>query len=215
MKKYYKILGLDVGASFNQVNNKYNELSKEFDPSRYDDNLKDFFISEQKKIDDAFEKISSSISNDNSRSDNTINNDSHPSTKNIYDSYKFLKLKEDATLGEINAKYKILIEEYNPDKQSEELKDFFKKEQDKASESYKNIITYLSRIENNNSDNEDSSKAEQFSKSSYDDFTDNIDKKENDNFKDVADKSSKSMFTFCITNVFPVLVTPYLYFYSV
>lgn len=69
MNKYYKILGLELGANFQEVTNKYNELSKEFDPSNQADDLKDFFISEQKKLDDAFEKISSSISIDNSSSD--------------------------------------------------------------------------------------------------------------------------------------------------
>ena len=69
MNKYYKILGLESSANFEEVTNKYNELSKEFDPSYQADDLKDFFIAEQKKIDVAFEKISSSISIDNSSTD--------------------------------------------------------------------------------------------------------------------------------------------------
>ena len=72
MKKYYKILGLESSATFAEVENKYNELSKEFDPSKQTEDLKEFFISEQKKIDDAFEKISLA----NSKED-TISNKSN------------------------------------------------------------------------------------------------------------------------------------------
>ena len=68
MKKYYKILGLKSSASFEEVTNKYNELTKEFDPSNHADDLKEFFISEQKKIDDAYDKISLSNSNVDSKS---------------------------------------------------------------------------------------------------------------------------------------------------
>ena len=73
MNKYYKILGLQKTANFEEVKKKYNELSKEFDPANQTDDLKEFFIVEQKKLDEAFEKISSSISKDNPISDNIIN----------------------------------------------------------------------------------------------------------------------------------------------
>ena len=64
MKKYYKVLGLETNATLEEVKKKYNDLSKEFDPSKQPDELKDFFIAEQKKLDAAFEKISSSLSED-------------------------------------------------------------------------------------------------------------------------------------------------------
>ena len=60
MNKYYKIFGLQKSAHFEEVTKKYNELSKEFDPANQTDDLKKFFIVEQKKLDEAFEKISSS-----------------------------------------------------------------------------------------------------------------------------------------------------------
>tara|TARA_B110000238_G_C16059014_1_gene409555 strand:- start:69 stop:806 length:738 start_codon:yes stop_codon:yes gene_type:complete len=72
MNKYYKIFGLEKSAHFEEVTKKYNELSKEFNPANQTDDLKEFFIVEQKKLDEAFEKISSSISKDNPISDNII-----------------------------------------------------------------------------------------------------------------------------------------------
>lgn len=72
MKKYYKVLDLEISATLEQVTKKYNELSKEFDPANQTDDLKEFFIAEQKKLDEAFEKISSSISKDDPISDDII-----------------------------------------------------------------------------------------------------------------------------------------------
>ena len=88
MNKYYKILGLQTTANFEEVTKKYNELSKEFDPANQTDDLKEFFIVEQKKLDEAFEKISSSISKDNPISDNIIdenNNEDLSSEENVND----------------------------------------------------------------------------------------------------------------------------------
>ena len=72
MKKYYKVLGLEISATLEQVTKKYNELSKEYDPANQTDDLKEFFIAEQKKLDEAFEKISSSISKDDPISDDIV-----------------------------------------------------------------------------------------------------------------------------------------------
>lgn len=92
MKKYYKILGLESSATFDEVKNKYNELSKEFDPSKQTEDLKDFFISEQKKIDNAFEKISSSnlkeASISNKNNDENIN-DNLNSEEKIVDNHEY------------------------------------------------------------------------------------------------------------------------------
>ena len=90
MKKYYKILGLKTTANFEEVKKKYNELSKEFDPVNQSDDLKEFFIEEQVKLDEAYEKISSSISKNNPISDNIIdenNNEDLSSEENINDGY--------------------------------------------------------------------------------------------------------------------------------
>jgi tetratricopeptide (TPR) repeat protein len=58
MKKYYQILGLDEGATLQEVEKKYNELLKEFDPQKQsDDDLKEFFKSEQDKVKEAYNNI--------------------------------------------------------------------------------------------------------------------------------------------------------------
>ena len=44
MEKYYKILGLKIGASVEEIENRHKELLSEFDPTKHaDDNLKDFY----------------------------------------------------------------------------------------------------------------------------------------------------------------------------
>tara|TARA_B110000438_G_scaffold5762_1_gene5795 strand:+ start:435 stop:590 length:156 start_codon:yes stop_codon:yes gene_type:complete len=51
MDLYYKILGLKTDASLEDIENKYDELLNQFDPSKQSDkNLNDLFISEQVKI---------------------------------------------------------------------------------------------------------------------------------------------------------------------
>ena len=40
MKKYYKILGLNLDASLEEVEKRYNELLNEFDPNKYSADLK-------------------------------------------------------------------------------------------------------------------------------------------------------------------------------
>ena len=75
MNKYFKILGLKSNASLEEVTKKYNELSKEFDPENQDEGLKEFFINEKKKLDEAFEKVSLFIKKANIISDSSINED--------------------------------------------------------------------------------------------------------------------------------------------
>jgi uncharacterized membrane protein YhaH (DUF805 family) len=55
MKKHYDILGLKEGASKEDIENKYNRLSDEFDPNNNDN--QDFFKEEFKKIQDAYNAL--------------------------------------------------------------------------------------------------------------------------------------------------------------
>jgi len=62
MKKYYKILGLEEGATKAEIEKKYKELSKEYDPKNNDN--QEFFKEEYKKVQEAYEAlITSSILN--------------------------------------------------------------------------------------------------------------------------------------------------------
>ncbi|MDB0027517.1 J domain-containing protein [Flavobacteriales bacterium] len=62
MENYYKILGLKLGATLDEVEKKYSELLKEFDPKEQSDNdLKEFFKSEQDKVKEAYKEISESL----------------------------------------------------------------------------------------------------------------------------------------------------------
>jgi hypothetical protein len=63
MKNYYKILGLKLGATLDEVEEKYNKLLKEFDPSKQTDELKEFFTSESEKVKNAYKEISASLMN--------------------------------------------------------------------------------------------------------------------------------------------------------
>tara|TARA_X000000950_G_scaffold194212_1_gene234082 strand:- start:826 stop:1746 length:921 start_codon:yes stop_codon:yes gene_type:complete len=66
--------------------------------------------------------------------------------KEITKAYEILKLKKDASLAEVNSKYKILLDEYDPEKQPDELKDFFRNERESVINSYQKIIEHLSKI---------------------------------------------------------------------
>lgn len=61
MENYYKILGLKLGATLDEVEEKYNKLFKEFDPEKQTDELKEFFTSESEKVKDAYKEISASL----------------------------------------------------------------------------------------------------------------------------------------------------------
>jgi hypothetical protein len=63
MENYYKILGLKLGATLDEVEEKYNKLLKEFDPKKQTDDLKEFFTSERQKVKDAYKEISTSLMN--------------------------------------------------------------------------------------------------------------------------------------------------------
>ena len=66
MKKYYKILGLKPGATLDEVEEKYIELLKEFDPKKQSEDLKEFFTSERQKVKEAYKEISASLINTDS-----------------------------------------------------------------------------------------------------------------------------------------------------
>ena len=61
MENYDKILGLRVGATLVEIEEKYNALLNEFDPSKQTDELRDFFTSESEKVKDAYKEISLSL----------------------------------------------------------------------------------------------------------------------------------------------------------
>jgi hypothetical protein len=63
MENYYKILGLKVGATLDEVEEKYNKLLKEFDPEKQTDELKEFFTSESEKVKEAYKEITASLMN--------------------------------------------------------------------------------------------------------------------------------------------------------
>ena len=65
MEKYYKILSLKESATLEEVKQKYSELLKEFDPEKQEDDLKEFFKSEQEKVHEAFKNISEYIIEEN------------------------------------------------------------------------------------------------------------------------------------------------------
>ena len=63
MENYYKILGLKLGATLEEVEEKYSKLLKEFDPEKQTDELKEFFTSESEKVKEAYKEISASLMN--------------------------------------------------------------------------------------------------------------------------------------------------------
>ena len=191
MKNYYQLLGLDIDASIADVEEKYQILIKEFDPSIHEDDLKDYFKLELEKVQDAYSKIL--LNHKKEGLDTFLNEDREPISlpKTISDSYKLLKLKEDATLGEITNGYKILIEEFNPDYQSEELKEFFKKEQEKVTNSYKKIIIYLSTL-NVEKENDTSEENDSINNKDTED-SDNINISEEIDFEAIEDSNSESV----------------------
>ena len=69
----------------------------------------------------------------------------------VLQAYEELNLTEDSSLAEINARYKLLLEEFDPEKQTDDLKEFFKMEREKVIKSYDIILKYLSENKNTES----------------------------------------------------------------
>ena len=82
MENYYKILGLEKDATSDEVDKRYNKLLKEFDPKNQSEDLKEFFTAETEKIKDAYEKISASLSTNESDEKADNNETSSNSTAN-------------------------------------------------------------------------------------------------------------------------------------
>lgn len=55
MKKYYKALGLEEGSSKEEIEKKYKELSKEYDPKNNDN--QEFFKEEYEKVQEAYKAL--------------------------------------------------------------------------------------------------------------------------------------------------------------
>ena len=55
MKKHYKVLGLEEGASKAEIEKKYKELSKEYDPKNNDN--QEFFKEEYEKLQEAYKAL--------------------------------------------------------------------------------------------------------------------------------------------------------------
>ena len=78
MKKHYKVLGLEEGASMEEIEEAYKRLSKELDPAT-NDNL-EFFVEEYNLVQEAYKKLTGNqpkeektdLSNDLFKDDDTI-----------------------------------------------------------------------------------------------------------------------------------------------
>ena len=57
MEKHYKLLGLEKTATLEEAQERFNVLSKEYDPEKQTDELKEFFKSEQEKVKEAYKEI--------------------------------------------------------------------------------------------------------------------------------------------------------------
>ena len=79
MKKYYDILGLQEGASQDEIQEAFDRLSKEIDPVKNEN--QDFFIEEYEKIQEAYKMLRNSsilstekgIQNSNTKPSNNFN----------------------------------------------------------------------------------------------------------------------------------------------
>ena len=63
--------------------------------------------------------------------------------------FKILGLKSDSNLLEIQARYKLLFNEYDADKSPEDLKEFFQAEQIKISKAFNELTLYLTNEKDN------------------------------------------------------------------
>ena len=178
MEEYYKILGLDPSSSMEEIKNKYKELLLEFDPNSQDEGLREFFKGEQDKITEAYTKILENIIESNSNkehksnevdalinnvenSDSISDNTENYTQEKIESSLETFGLEEGVSLIEVEEKYKLLISEFNPDNQSDNIKDFFIEETEKVNKAYEILVKYLSNDQILNVDmNEDADENE-------------------------------------------------------
>ena len=57
MEKHFKILGLETTSTLEEVKKRFNILSKEYNPEKQTDELKEFFKNEQKKVEESYKVI--------------------------------------------------------------------------------------------------------------------------------------------------------------
>tara|TARA_Y100000746_G_scaffold229274_1_gene238677 strand:- start:220 stop:1170 length:951 start_codon:yes stop_codon:yes gene_type:complete len=123
----------------------------------------------------------------------------------IKKAYEVLKLQKDASLAEINSKYRILLDEYDPEKQTDDLKDFFRKERESVINSYMKIVEHLSKIkvDNTKRDTLESSRMERILDENKDDNSKktedkmlNEDFKSEDSFEEKIENKSNNLKTF-------------------
>jgi DNA segregation ATPase FtsK/SpoIIIE-like protein len=135
MENYYKILALKVGATLDEVEEKYNKLLKEFDPEKQPDDLKEFFTSERQKVKEAYKEISLSlVDNENiEQVDDEILYD----TNEIDSENEYLEEIIESNSGDLKSLYK----EGDDDDEDE----FYKQAVQIVIESDKASISYLQR----------------------------------------------------------------------
>lgn len=63
MQEYYKILGVNEESTLEEVTIRFNKLLIEFDPNKQSEDLKDFFTTEQEKLNEAYKQISLILTN--------------------------------------------------------------------------------------------------------------------------------------------------------
>ncbi len=75
--------------------------------------------------------------------------------------YKILGLETTATLEEVKEKFNILYKEYDPEKQTDDLKEFFKEEHEKVTEAYKEICLNIIHQKREDEEEEEIKKEEE------------------------------------------------------
>ena len=145
MGNSHKILGLNVEATLEEVEEKYNELLKEFNPEKQEKDMKEFFQKEQDKVKEAYKEISLNFPNKKEEEEVIFKevDEIDQEIEDIDKYYKILGVTQDSSLAEINQKYNQLLDEFNPDHQSDSLRGFFKKEQEKVKNAYDKITENL------------------------------------------------------------------------
>lgn len=86
MKNYYEILGLDEGASKEEIREAYERLSKELDPKNIND--QEFFKEEYKKVQEAYKALHNSSMLATKKGAKQLVKKPNPSSKNINNNTK-------------------------------------------------------------------------------------------------------------------------------
>ena len=150
MNKYYKILGLEEGASEEEIQQAYQKLSNDLDPLK-NDNL-DFFVEEYKKVQEAYEKLTGKKLEKDKKNKSNISDD----LSLINDSDSILSILKKYKSSDDNEKSKIIkhleTHKKNNEKYDEALAIILKKENTenlKNNESKDSLIKKNKRNESN------------------------------------------------------------------